>query len=341
MSRIRQVKPSFFKHAELYDAEVASGLPLRVAFIGLWTVTDKRGIFAWSRNIKPDVLPYDPCDMLAVLDALAAAGLVVKYEVDGKSYGLIPTFGQHQHFHKDEKPSTMPAPYLPGAPTVPASSEHRSSTPTYDLRLTASGNREVVGVGADEPDIQPIPEYALMLTVTANQAITQKWGEQPTVLHYGAALQLASDLMGMGVELEVARASIVEQLGRRRLNDRPPTSINWFRKGIERAWAQEQQRRLDATTALPTPAPLAVVGRATGDPAADAAWNAVLDLIPKWHRREVTAETFAAMSPGMRAGIKAIGGFPKLINTPDDKRVWVKRDFVAAFTAAPPEAQSA
>jgi hypothetical protein len=129
VSRIRQIKPGFFKDADLYDAEVSSGLPLRLAFAGLWTVTDKRGVFAWSRNIKPDVLPYDPCDMIAVLDALAAAGFVVRYEVDGKPYGHIPNFATHQHFHRDEHPSKLPAPPLEhDASTVLDGCEHHAST---------------------------------------------------------------------------------------------------------------------------------------------------------------------------------------------------------------------
>jgi hypothetical protein len=50
------------------------------------------------------------------------------------------------------------------------------------------------------------------------------------------------------------------------------------------------------------------------------------------------------MSPGMKAGISAVGGFQRIAATPDDKRVWLKNDFVAAFRAAAsptPEAQSA
>lgn len=107
-------------------------------------------------------------------------------------------------------------------------------------------------------DIDPTAsEYALALTVTANQTITEKWGEQPTVLHFGASQQLAADLRDRGVPLDVSRASIIAQLARRRPTDAPPRSIQWFRQGIEQAWAQEQQRQLDATTSRPAPAALA------------------------------------------------------------------------------------
>ncbi|MFI5230486.1 MAG: hypothetical protein ACHQWU_15530 [Gemmatimonadales bacterium] len=120
MSRTRMIKPAFFKHAELYEAERDSGLPLRVAFAGLWTVTDRAGRFRWKVDLKVDVLPYDQVDILKVLAALEQYGFITSYVVDGKRYGFIPSFNEHQTFHKTERPSTLPAPL-----------EHRESTVTY------------------------------------------------------------------------------------------------------------------------------------------------------------------------------------------------------------------
>src|SRR4051812_32980292 len=117
MSRTRLIRPGFFKHAELYDAEMASGLPLRVAFAGLWTVTDRDGRFAWKpRELKSDVLPHDEVDFATVLDALESHGFVQRYVVDGKLFGLIPSFGAHQTFHKTEPSSKLPAPVGPPLP---------------------------------------------------------------------------------------------------------------------------------------------------------------------------------------------------------------------------------
>lgn len=118
MSRTRLIKPAFFKHYDLYLAERESGLPLRVAFAGLWTVTDKEGRFRWKADIKPDILPYDECDVINVLETLERHGFVQRYVVDGKSYGLIPSFGDHQTFHKTERKSELPPPPSHGGPTV-------------------------------------------------------------------------------------------------------------------------------------------------------------------------------------------------------------------------------
>ncbi len=111
MGRIRTIKPEFFKHEALFDAEEETGLPLRVAFAGLWTICDRAGRFEWRpRAIKTDVLPYDQVDFPRVLDALVTRGFVVRYRVDGKEYGFVPGFSKHQVINGRETESKLPAP---------------------------------------------------------------------------------------------------------------------------------------------------------------------------------------------------------------------------------------
>jgi hypothetical protein len=111
MARIRTIKPEFFAHEGLFDLESSSGLPVRLAFAGLWTVADREGRFKWRpRSIKKDVLPYDDVDFVAVLNALEGAGFLRRYVVDGEEYGLIPAFNKHQHINTREAQSTIPAP---------------------------------------------------------------------------------------------------------------------------------------------------------------------------------------------------------------------------------------
>ena len=90
MSRIRTIKPEFFRHEALYEAERETGLPLRVAFAGLWTVADREGRFHWRpRALKLDCLPYDEVDFSRVLDALATRGFIVQYQGNGEPLGWI------------------------------------------------------------------------------------------------------------------------------------------------------------------------------------------------------------------------------------------------------------
>ena len=111
MSRIRTVKPDLFRHEELFDMEQETGLPLRLAFIGMFTECDREGRFQWRpRSLGAAIMPYDGIDFSRVLDALATRGFVVKYTVDGKDYGYIPTWHRHQVINNREAKSEFPEP---------------------------------------------------------------------------------------------------------------------------------------------------------------------------------------------------------------------------------------
>jgi hypothetical protein len=111
VARIRTIKPEFFRHEALFEAEREVALPLRVAFAGLWTVCDKEGRFIWApRQLKLDILPYDDLDFARVLDALRTRGFVVKYASLGKEYGYIPSWKAHQVINNRESESRLPEP---------------------------------------------------------------------------------------------------------------------------------------------------------------------------------------------------------------------------------------
>lgn len=111
MGRIRTIKPEFFMHEGLFDAEHETGLPLRVAFAGLWTACDKAGRFEWRpRALKAAILPYDEVDFSRVLDALTTRGFVRQYTVAGKDFGEVPSFGKHQVINNRERESDIPEP---------------------------------------------------------------------------------------------------------------------------------------------------------------------------------------------------------------------------------------
>lgn len=112
MARIRTVKPEFFRHSALYDLEIETGLPVRIAFAGLWTCCDRAGRFRWRpRELKLDCLPHDDVDFSRVLDALATRGFLVRYaSPDGEEYGSVPSFSKHQVINNREADSILPEP---------------------------------------------------------------------------------------------------------------------------------------------------------------------------------------------------------------------------------------
>jgi hypothetical protein len=100
-----------FKHEDLFDLERETGLPIRLAFIAMFTVADREGRFKWRpRTLKVECLPHDDCDFSRVLDALSTRGFVVKYACGGETYGYIPSFNRHQVVNNREHHSELPEP---------------------------------------------------------------------------------------------------------------------------------------------------------------------------------------------------------------------------------------
>lgn len=104
MGRIRTVKPEFFRHEGLQDLEIENpGAYPMFVFQGLWLQCDRNGVFEWRpRQLKLDILPFLPFDMLVTLGILERAKYVLRYSVDGKEYGQIPSFSKHQRLSGKE-----------------------------------------------------------------------------------------------------------------------------------------------------------------------------------------------------------------------------------------------
>lgn len=113
MARIRTIKPEFWRHEGLQDVANEHGAHVMLVFAALWGHCDRAGRFLWKpRSLKLDILPFLNFDMGEALEVLRAAGFVQKYQVDGKEYGCVPSFGKHQRISGKEaqEPEKFPAP---------------------------------------------------------------------------------------------------------------------------------------------------------------------------------------------------------------------------------------
>lgn len=114
MARIRTIKPDFFRHEGLQDLEAANpGAYVMMVFAGLWGHCDKAGRFEWRpRLLKLDILPFLDFDMEQTLLILESAGFLRKYEANGKEYGAIDSFSEHQRINGKEaqEPEKYPEP---------------------------------------------------------------------------------------------------------------------------------------------------------------------------------------------------------------------------------------
>lgn len=213
MARIRTIKPDFFRHGGLFDAERETGLPLRVAFAGLWTAADREGRFAWKpRELKLDTLPYDDCDFARVLDALWTRGHIVKYVTEAGVFGFIPSWHEHQVINNREAASSLPEPTESSIATATSTRDARvadaSVTPLVHAQVEGKG-RERKGKGKEgtsPPASQPALKPTALTWEAYSSAYAARYGAEP-VRNATVNGQLAQFVSRIGVEDAPAVAS--------------------------------------------------------------------------------------------------------------------------------------
>lgn len=125
MPRARNIKPGFFRNADLVELPFEA----RLLFIGLWTLADREGrLEDRPKQIKMEIFPADNVDCDALIGLLEGIGVVARYEHGGKRYLQVVNFCKHQNPHRDEKASTIPDQHgnLPEPKEAP--SKHRANT---------------------------------------------------------------------------------------------------------------------------------------------------------------------------------------------------------------------
>lgn len=125
MARARNIKPGFFTNDKLAELPALT----RLLFIGLWTIADRAGrLEDRPKRIKAEVLPYDDCDIDAMLADLDRLGFIQRYEAAGAGAIQIVTWDKHQNPHIKESESTIPAPCEHRTSTVLAGKAEQPST---------------------------------------------------------------------------------------------------------------------------------------------------------------------------------------------------------------------
>lgn len=132
MARTRLLKPGFFSNDILAECDPLA----RILFAGLWTLVDRDGRMECRHaKIKAQLLPYDNCDVAALMEQLAARGFVQVYTVDGKTYIQVNGFAKHQNPHPRETSDGLPEP-----------PQNTGETQGHGNSMTSHGNSEA-GLG--------------------------------------------------------------------------------------------------------------------------------------------------------------------------------------------------
>lgn len=146
MARIRTIKPAFFRSHDVTPLSYRA----RLTWIGLWTYVDDEGRGRDdARIIKGELWALEDDvtwqEVERDLMELSRSGHVLRYEVSGRQFLAIPTWGEHQVISRPTK-SKHPAPEAGLTRCFPSLTDDSVSAPPLDTAGSGSGtgkgNRE-------------------------------------------------------------------------------------------------------------------------------------------------------------------------------------------------------
>lgn len=135
--RARNLKPGFFKNEDLAELPPLT----RILFAGLWGMADREGrLEDRPKRIKAEILPYDDCDVDAMLLELSTAStdgkpFIRRWSLNDRAFIEIPSFLEHQSPHYKEVPSEIP-PYA--GPSI--------------IGLSSTDDSSIIGQSSVNPD---------------------------------------------------------------------------------------------------------------------------------------------------------------------------------------------
>lgn len=271
MGRIRTIKPEFFLHEGLFDLEEETGLPIRLAFPGLWCQADREGRFKWqARKLKAQILPYDDIDFSRVLDALATRGFVEKYEISGVVYGQICGFSDHQAINNREKDSEIPPPPEPsngGGLTREPRVDDATATPLCNAPAEREGN----GKGKEQDIKDSCPEPAKAVAAPSSPPVielpTNRFNtineQVPITQAQVAEWQETYPAVDVIQSLREMRSWLINNPGKRKTASGMPAFVN--------RWLAKEQNRGGSITSL-SPATSSTKGNSLANDLQDRSW---------------------------------------------------------------------
>jgi hypothetical protein len=235
MQRIRTVKPEVARHEGLFEAERASGLPIRFAWVLLFTVCDREGRFKWRpRALKPLVLPYDEVDFEDVLGTLHRRGFLQRYRVGDEWYGWIPTFTAHQFINGKEPASELPSiDEAEEINRVDPEGYTRGARVTDASPIGREGNRKGTGREGDSsaPPRDAKPSSPVLLTFPTIGSGTKTWDlTEVQVTDWSKAFP-GLDILG---ECRKALAWVQAKQQPKTAKGMPLFLVNWFNRSVQR-----------------------------------------------------------------------------------------------------------
>lgn len=222
MARIRTIKPEFWGDYQLAQQFTRDQ---RLFYIALWNEADDEGRFqAHPVRLKGVVFPYDDDIHGAFIEdslkALAEAGKLVLYQVNGEPYAQLTNFKAHQRINRPSQsripkpPKDLPDPH--GVFTEDSRNTHGG------LTEPSSTEREGKGKGKEPPIGPPLEKTRR----SPERALPRDW--MPNVTH--ADLATAE---GVDLSREADRFRDHARANDRKQRDWDAAFRNWLRKAGE------------------------------------------------------------------------------------------------------------
>lgn len=230
MARMRSIKPELWADRRL----ARLSRDARLLYIALWNFADEHArLHGDPRYIKGHCLPYDDDLGLPAIDRLltelAAAGRVVRYEVDEDPYLWLPKLADHQRLEAEKVPSRLPAPpaVLPGPPPGTGKSEPRAnesesradesapdanSSETNVAKHVACGREQVAGSrGAESKPRAAKPRAAKGEKHAAADDLTAQWWDRhkaTTAQSFVTIRGIVRTAVSNGLDVEIVAAAL-------------------------------------------------------------------------------------------------------------------------------------
>ncbi|MFZ1376199.1 MAG: hypothetical protein WAS25_06345 [Geothrix sp.] len=166
MARERTLSPEFFTNHRL-----ASCPPLtRLMLQGIWTLADFDGCFEWDPEaLAMKLLPRDDFDAQEALGRLERDGFVKSFDADGRRFGYVTKWHDHQDPHPLER-LVYPRP---------------DGDPEFCVRVKAEKYRRDGDIGVGVPDLlprrYPFQQVASKLLAHGQQVVSNAMPSMPSM----------------------------------------------------------------------------------------------------------------------------------------------------------------
>jgi hypothetical protein len=252
MARTRIIKPGFFLNDVLGECPPLA----RLLFAGLWCRADREGrLECRPKRLKPEILPFDDCDIVELLRALEAKGFIELYAVDGRDYIQVVNFTKHQKPHPREPKSEIPPRDERDRPQAvksrekvlprqdPGNAEPRTFGPSISSFRISDSKGGVVSAPAREAPVAAEHAAALGVIQLFDEELAEHFGAERRRPWPAATDQvIAQRWLDAGADFALCRSVFRAGFARMRGRGRdPPANLSYFERPIADAITQAKQ----------------------------------------------------------------------------------------------------